>query len=148
MAEPLGLALSRAAAGLPRPDLVMPVPLSRRRLMEREYNQALLLADRVAGRLGLAMEITTLMRVRDTEAQAKLSERERRASIRRAFRVADPAAVEDRVVWLVDDVMTTGATAEECARTLKRAGAKAVYVLTAARTLPPMQQRVDSFGRA
>lgn len=148
MAEPLGQAVFRAAARIPRPDLVIPVPLSRRRLMEREYNQALLLADRVAGRFGLPMDSTTLIRVRDTEAQTKLSERERRAGIRRAFRVDDPAAVEDKRVWLVDDVMTTGATAEECARTLKRAGAKAVYILTAARTLPPALMQSDAAGSA
>ena len=83
-----------------------------------------------------------LERVKDTPALSALNPTQRRASLRGAFRVADAEAVRGREVLLIDDIMTTGATARECARVLKRAGAAKVWVVTAARALPESVQSV------
>lgn len=118
---------------LPPADLVMPVPLHPSRLREREFNQALLLADRIARGLGLPLAFEYLMRVRATRPQTELDRTERARNVRRAFAVPETAGLKGRRVLLVDDVLTTGATVNECARALRRAGVEAVSVLTLAR---------------
>ncbi len=135
LAEPLAEALVPWLAPLPAPDWLVPVPLNVARLRQREYNQSLLLADAIARRLGYRVAATALQRPRDTPSQALLSERDRRRNIRGAFRLARAPGVEGRAVWLIDDVLTTGATAEECARVLKRSGAAAVHLVAVARAL-------------
>jgi len=117
-------------------DAVVPVPLAPRRRRERGYDQAFLLAQTVAR--GLEMELLhgVLIRTRYTAQQALLPARRRCENVRGAFAVVDAALVQDRRMLLVDDVMTTGATANECARTLRKAGAKAVQALTLTRTSP------------
>ncbi|MEK6608067.1 MAG: ComF family protein [Myxococcota bacterium] len=117
----------------PECDVVVAVPLGRRRLAEREYNQALLLARAAWPRVRI--DAFALRRVRDTPPQAGLSAGARRASVRGAF-VALGSRVEGRRVALVDDVLTTGATVEACARALRAAGAREVLVSTLARTVP------------
>ena len=116
-------------------DLVMPVPLHPDRLRTREFNQSLLLADRIARRLGLPLSFDHLLRVRKTRPQTELDRVDRARNVRRAFAVRDPHGLEDRRVLLVDDVLTTGATVNDCARALRRAGAASVAVLTLARRL-------------
>lgn len=112
-------------------DLIVPVPLHPRRLRERGFNQALLLAQAFTG-LPLAREL--LVRVRHTPPQTTLKNpKERRENVRGAFAVPRPELVRGKKVLLVDDVFTTGATVRECARTLRRAGAREVLVLTVAR---------------
>lgn len=118
-------------------DCVVPVPLHRRRLWRRRYNQSALLAQAVAREAGLPYRPDMIVRWRPTPSQGGLGRAQRARNVRAAFRIAR-AAHEDvagRVVVLVDDVFTTGATAEECARTLKAAGAGAVAVLTLARVV-------------
>jgi len=117
----------------PAPDLVVPVPLHRRREQERGYNQSALLARRVARRLGAAHAPRALWRVRPTSPQAELTGAERRTNVRGAFAVRSPGALAGRHVLLIDDVLTTGTTVAECARVLAAAGAGAVGVLTVAR---------------
>jgi competence protein ComFC len=115
-----------------RTEAVTWVPLSRRRLRRRGFDQAEVLARRVADRLDLPVR-PMLERVRDTRAQARLSGPERRRALAGAFRSRGPGL--PRRVLLVDDVLTTGATAAACARVLKEAGTRHVAVLTAARSL-------------
>lgn len=116
-------------------DLIMPVPLHRVRLRWRGFNQAALLGDAIARRLKRPFDAGSLIRIRETDPQTGKSMRERRQNIRDAFVIRRPARIANRRVLLVDDVMTTGATVDECARTLLAAGARRVDVLTLARAL-------------
>lgn len=134
LAGGLGRAL---VAGLAlRPDWVLPVPLSRERLCERGYNQAFELARRLATEHGLATSATLLQRYRDTPHQTGMTRGQREQNLRDAFWVDDPGGLRlgGAHVALVDDVLTTGATANAAARALRRAGAGAVDVWVVART--------------
>jgi ComF family protein len=123
------------------PELtVIAVPLFAARERQRGFNQSVLLADAAVARLKRLRPMkrfeahhAAMVRVRDTEAQFGLKPRERRANLRGAFRVVDAEAVRGKEVLLIDDIMTTGATARECARVLMRAGAAKVWVATLAR---------------
>lgn len=117
-----------------RPDVVVPVPLHKKRLRKRGFNQSLLLAREVAKKFKADVDYLNLKRVRETDPQINLRIREREDNIKGAFVVKDCAAFRNKTVLLVDDVFTTGATIRECAKTLNGAGAE-VYVLTLARTL-------------
>jgi ComF family protein len=114
-----------------RPDLLIPVPLSAARLRERGYNQALEIARHLPGRLDFA----ACVRSRDAAPQMELPWAERQRNVRGAFACTRPLA--GARIAVVDDVMTTGATLQEMARTLKRAGAARVVNWVVARTLPP-----------
>lgn len=124
---------------MPRPTLLVPVPLSAARLRERGYNQAWELARRVGRKLRVAADPELLRRVRDTPHQLALAPDRRAANVRGAFTVAPAASValRGRDVTLVDDVMTTGATVAEAARVLLAAGAAQVDVWIVARTPRP-----------
>ena len=126
------------APALQRP-LLLPVPLSDARLCERGYNQAWELARRVARRLRCPADARLLLRVRDTPHQLAFPPAERAGNVRAAFAVEPRRSAElrGRRVALVDDVMTTGATAAEIARVLLQAGAAQVQVWTVARTPRP-----------
>lgn len=124
------------AAALPSPALVLPVPLSPRRLAERGYNQAWEVAWRAAQALQLPADASLLQRPLETAHQAELGRSERQRNLRAAF-MADPrrrGPLQGARVALVDDVMTTGATAREASAVLLRAGAAAVDVWVLART--------------
>jgi ComF family protein len=126
------------AARLPRgarPDYVLPVPLSAARLRQRGFNQALEIARGVAAAAGAPLAPRLAERWRDTAAQLELAPAERAKNVRGAFRCG--AALEGAEVALVDDVMTTGATLDELAATLKRAGAARVVNWVVARTAAP-----------
>ena len=116
-------------------DVVIPVPLHWRRLWWRGFNQAALLAGEVARRLDLPLDTTAMSRMRFTMPQTSRHHDERIKNVRRAFAVANPERVRNRRVLIVDDVMTTGATVDECARVLIAAGAACVDVFTLARVL-------------
>jgi len=130
LAEPMGelLAVSLLDQQVPA-DLVVPVPLHGRRRRQRGFNQSELLARVIAERNGLELVTGVLRRARNTPPQLQVDDRGRReANMRDAF--VCRGGVTGRRVLLVDDVLTTGATARECARTLKAAGAGSVWVLT------------------
>lgn len=138
VARPLGDLLAEAGSACPaarRADLLVPVPLHRDRERERGFNQAALLADRLARAWEMPVAPTVLVRTTPTLPQSGLGREERRRNVRGAFAVARPRRVTGRRVVLVDDVMTTGATAEACAVALRRAGAVEVGVLTVTRAL-------------
>jgi ComF family protein len=118
-----------------RIDLVVPVPLSRERLRERGYNQAAEIARRVAKARRVRLELTIIARERNTQAQADLPWSERARNVRGAFRCE--RSLDGAAIAVVDDVMTTGATLDELAATLKRAGAARVVNWVVARTFPP-----------
>jgi ComF family protein len=132
LAAPLGRLIASAIPTDQSFDVVVPVPLHWRRRIERGFNQSELLARAVARRYG-APVVNVLRRKRSTAAQAGLSNAKRRANVSGAFVAARPHAVANRRVLLIDDVMTTGATAAACASALHRAGARYVALLTLAR---------------
>jgi ComF family protein len=122
-------------------DVIVPVPLHRRRLWSRRYNQAALLARALAKATGKSFDPLSLIRIRRTPSQGEMpSAKARRRNVRSAFKVvpALAAAVRDSNILLIDDVLTTGATVDACARALKRSGAKTVNVLTIARVVRPL----------
>ena len=117
-----------------KPHLIIPVPLHRSRLRQRGFNQAVLLGRVLSRRLSLPMMMDALVRTRPTEPQIELSAAERRVNVKGAFSVARPDHVAGKRILLLDDVMTTGSTMNECAKELKKAGAKMVIAVTIART--------------
>ena len=134
LAAPLGRYLTAALpVDEPRFDLVVPMPLHWYRRWRRGFNQSELLGREVAGRLGLPMLARALRRTRHAAPQSGLSSAARRRNVTGLFSVSDRQKVSGRRVLLVDDVLTTGATAQAAARALKSAGAAQVVVLTLAR---------------
>jgi ComF family protein len=145
-AHPLGRLTAEACLQLEGdvdvPELLMiPVPAHKLRMRSRGFNQAELIAraaqrgieDSIRRRVKL--DVTALLRVRFAESQVALNAQERRQQIRGAFKVTSGESVKGREILLVDDVLTTGATASECARELRQAGAARVWVVTPARAL-------------
>jgi ComF family protein len=125
------------AEGLARPDLLLPVPLAGRRQRLRGFNQAALLAQWLSEQLHLPLQQHWLQRVIDTPAQQQLDAATRKRNLRRAFALAPESQVSGRHLALVDDVLTTGATAESLARLLKKSGAARVDIYCLARTPKP-----------
>lgn len=125
---------------LERSDVLVPVPLHRARLWQRRYNQAAELARRLARDWDRVFDPLALTRSRATPSQGAMSSaKARRRNVQRAFKVPDGARIAGKRVLLLDDVLTTGATAEACARALKRAGAAEVHVLALARVVKASQ---------
>lgn len=129
--------LAREAAMIEGMEAVVPVPLHPRRLRERGFNQSALIASRLGRTLRVAADLDSLRRVRDIAPQVGLDRHERIENVKGAFAVHPRRAgsLSGRGILLIDDVLTTGATANECARALIEAGAKGVSVLTVARAL-------------
>lgn len=128
--------LSRAGGEmLTETDLVIPVPLHRKRLWQRRFNQSALLAQKLARSCGKVYMPGGLVRKRHTIPQKGLSRKERHQNVKNAFSVppSAEAALAGKAVMIVDDVFTSGATLNECARILKKNGADRVFVLTVAR---------------
>lgn len=147
----LGRRLSDAMCALGEPLLtgravVVPVPLHRRKLRQRGFNQTELIAKAALklepwqGRLSLRPAV--LERHRETRSQIGLTRPQRQENMRGAFAVVRPHEIAGREILLVDDVFTTGTTVSECARVLRRAGASKVYVATVARTLKMSVQEI------
>ncbi|QXH51959.1 ComF family protein [Pseudomonas fakonensis] len=140
LAELLGQALEHHyGEGLPRPHLLLPVPLAKGRLRQRGFNQAAMLARWLASRLHLPCAEHLLERTRDTLAQQALGARARQRNLRHAFALAGSAEVKGLHLAIVDDVLTTGATAQAIASLLRRHGARRVDIYCLARTPRPSQ---------
>ena len=116
-------------------DLLVPVPLHAKRLRERGFNQALVLGRAMARREGVPCTGFILRKTRPSAPQIHLSLRERQRNVKGSFAVADPAKVRGKRALLIDDVMTTGSTVNECTRELSKAGAAQVDVFTVARAV-------------
>lgn len=114
-------------------DGIVPVPLHPRKERRRTYNQAALLAAGLSRAMGLKLLNDCLIRTKDLGTQTHLTQSARSVNVRDAFGLKKPDKIDGRRLLLVDDVMTTGATANACAQVLKYAGAAAVYVATVAR---------------
>jgi ComF family protein len=141
-------AIAQLAGEAPAEMLVIPIPLHRSKYAQRGFNQARSIAAEALRHLRkshpnwqLSLAASTLMRLRPTESQAGLTPRQRRLNLRRAFSVSDPSQIKLRHVLLVDDILTTGATARSAAQTLVEAGAASVWVATLARA-----RRISGFG--
>lgn len=144
LSESLGEPLAHFARRWNWPvEVVIPVPLGSKRLAQRGYNQAALLAVFVAAKNGWEYRPQALLRLRETRSQVGLSLEERLTNVQDAF-VADGRHVKGRVILLVDDVATTGATLTACTRALLDAGAQAVYALTLARAMPGHDSTQDA----
>ena len=131
-----GTWLARAGRDLlAEADLIVPVPLHRRRLISRRYNQAALLAQALGRETGLPVAVDALMRTRPTPSQGRMSRSQRARNVAGAFKVRprQESTVKDARIVLVDDVMTTGATLTACIRALLTAGAANADALTLAR---------------
>ena len=115
-------------------DAIVPVPLHRKRLRERGYNQCVLLAAPLAKRLGVPLELESVEKVRDTPPQSGGGRDWRRANLRGAFSVVHPGRFTERSVLILDDVVTTGTTVRTLAEALRAAGARRVCALTLTRS--------------
>lgn len=136
LAKPLGALMADFIREYSLPieyiDHILPMPLSKTRLREREFNQAHHLSNHIASEFGKTILEGALIRTRHTRSQTELEIHERRKNILGSFKVAEPETVKNMNLLLVDDVLTTGATSSEAAGALKEAGANIVFVLTLA----------------
>jgi ComF family protein len=138
MAQLLGQYLqNRFHEDLPRPDFLLPVPLAQKRQRQRGYNQAAMLADWLGKHLQLPVQDQLAQRTRETPTQQGLDAKARKRNLRGAFVLADEGKIRDKHVALVDDVLTTGSTADVISRLLIKAGARRVDVYCLARTPKP-----------
>ena len=149
LGQMLANAIAQLATEAPADLLVIPVPLHRTKHSQRGFNQSRSLAAQALQFLRkshphwrLTLAPSTLMRLRATGSQAGLTPRQRRLNVRGAFSVSDPSQVAAQHILVVDDILTTGATARAAAQTLLKAGAASVWVATLARA-----QRSVPFGR-
>lgn len=116
-------------------EIIIPVPLSKKRFATRGFNQAELLAEKLAKRTGLVSDKTILRRKIHTEKhRAGMDRKARMESVKNTFETVSPRLVENKTVLLIDDVFASGATVSNCAKVLKKAGAEKLYVLTVARS--------------
>lgn len=113
-------------------DAITYVPLFKSRQKKRGYNQAELLAEELSKTTNIVLIKNNLIRIRDTETQTHLTHKERQKNLDKAFKIKDATQFKNKDILLIDDVLTTGATADCCAKELKKAKAKNVYILTIA----------------
>lgn len=138
LAQLLGQTLQhRFDQGLPRPDILVPVPLAAKRMRQRGYNQAAMLAHWLSHPLQLPVDERLIERVKDTPAQQGLDAKARKRNLRDAFILRDASRIRAKHVALIDDVLTTGSTADALTRLLISAGASTVDVYCLARTPKP-----------
>lgn len=118
----------------PETDIIIPVPMHPKRKLSRGYNQAAVLANLLSKKTKIAYDEKILIRHKHTPKQENKTFEERHKNVKDAFIVKNKRKIKNRTVLLIDDVLTTGATVNNCAKTLKKAGASSVFVLTIAHT--------------
>jgi ComF family protein len=134
--EPIAIQMSDFVRSLHWPiEVLIPVPLGKKRLKERRYNQVALVARPLAYQLGWNYEPDALWKTRETRSQVGLSVSQRSENVQDAYQ-ADPKLVKHKSIVIMDDVATTGSTISACTTALLSAGAQEIYVLTIARALP------------
>ncbi|MBV0899339.1 MAG: ComF family protein [Wolbachia endosymbiont of Fragariocoptes setiger] len=116
-------------------DVIIPIPLHRFRLFKRKYNQAALLAKEISKLTNLPYTPFAVKRIRNTKFQPGLTLKQREKNLRKAFVINNKKIIRDKIVILVDDVVTTGATVRSCAQEILNSGAKEIRVLSLARTI-------------
>lgn len=116
-------------------DYILPVPLHWTRLLKRRYNQAAILAQALAVKHGKIYAPSVLKRIRATSPQGRRGAKDRKVNVKNAFAINDRGALGGKTVLLIDDVMTSGATVNGCAKALKQAGADVVHILSVARAV-------------
>lgn len=114
-------------------DIIIPVPMSIKKKKKRGYNQTELIAKNISKDLNIDLSLDNLKKIKDTETQSKLNEKERRNNIKNAFIVNNKLKIKNKRIILFDDIYTTGATVNECSRVLEKAGAKEILVLVIAK---------------
>jgi ComF family protein len=138
LAELLGETLQhRFNEGLRRPDVLIPVPLAKKRLRQRGFNQAAMLANWLGARLDLPVDERVIGRVKETPSQQGLDAKARKRNLASAFALKDATPIIGKHLALIDDVLTTGSTANALAELLLKAGAQSVDVYCLARTPKP-----------
>jgi ComF family protein len=113
-------------------DMIIPVPLYYKRQKKRGFNQAELLSVQFKNKFNYEVNTTCLVRNKNTPTQTRLTKKERKSNLDKAFLVTDKQTIKNKNILLIDDVFTTGATMEECSKVLKKAGVKNIYILTLA----------------
>ena len=114
-------------------DIIIPVPISKKRNKQRGYNQSCLIAKEISRSSNLKFENKCLIKQKDTIEQSRLDKKQRKINVQGAYKIINKEKLFNKNILLLDDIYTTGNTVEECARTLKQAGAKKVGVLTIAK---------------
>lgn len=114
-------------------DIIIPVPIHRKRKLQRGYNQTQLIAKEIAKNIDIKLCDDVLVKSKNTIAQSKLNKNKRKQNIKNAFKVLNLEKIQGKNILLFDDIFTTGSTVNECSKILKKAGAKTVGVLTIAK---------------
>lgn len=114
-------------------DMIIPVPIGKKRKIERGYNQSDLIAKKLSKRWNINFEPNILKKVKETPKQSKLTARERQKNIKNAFEIIDVEVIKDKKIIVFDDIFTTGATVNEISKLLIKCGANAVYIMVIAR---------------
>lgn len=116
-------------------DLIIPVPLHKNDLKERGFNQSILLSRVIGNYFSIPVKEEILIKKKLTSSQVNLSKKEREKNILKVFSVNKPAEIREATILILDDIFTTGSTVEECAKELKKAKAKNIFILTLARSV-------------
>ncbi len=114
-------------------DIIMPVPISKKRKKVRGYNQSLLIAKEMAKIYDLKLKKNIIIKTKNNMAQSNLNKKDREANVVNAYKIIETKEITNKKILLIDDIFTTGATVNECSKTLKNAGAKKIDILTIAK---------------
>ena len=114
-------------------DIIIPVPISKKRKRERGYNQSLLIAREISSKEKIKLGDKVISKVKNNNTQSKLNKEERAENVKNVYKITNNKEIINKNILLIDDIFTTGATLNECSRMLKQAGAKKIDVLTIAK---------------